>query len=111
MNENNNSILKYAKSLMDTCNYEKCISYISKKIDNISSDDKFLLDLLLLRGDVYRKFNKLGDALRDYRKVVSIDENNQIAKTKICLVENILSIENTFYYENAYTDSDLFSEI
>ena len=110
MTDNSDKFLQYAKSLFDNSKIIECIEYITQYTDN-QKINKAMIELLLLRGDAYRKINKFGDALRDYHTVVNIDNNNTIAQTKIGIVENILSIENTFYYENAYTDNDLFPEM
>jgi tetratricopeptide (TPR) repeat protein len=106
-----NNIIEKAHNLFEENQYNDCLEIISDYINATPDNDSDLIECLLLRGDVYRKLAKFGNALRDYRSVIQIDKDNTIAQTKIGLVENILSIENTFYYENPYTDMDLLPEM
>lgn len=97
--------VKYIEELIADKKLEAAIEYLTNELEKEAN-----IEFLLQRGDIYRKIQAFGKALSDYRNALQIDPDNKIAATKLAMVENILSIENTFYYENAYTDETLFPE-
>lgn len=99
------------QQLIEQEKFNECIAFITNIIDNEPIDDEKKIELLSQRGNLYKKLNMFGDALRDFRSIVAVQPDNVPAKTMISIIENILSIENTFYYENAYTDETLFPEM
>lgn len=99
------------QELINQEKFDECISYISDILKNEQINNDKTIELLSQRGSLYKKLNRFGDALRDFRSIVAIEPNNTPAQTMISMIENILSIENTFYYENAYTDETLFPEM
>ena len=98
--------VKYIEELIADEKIDAAIEYLSNELNEEES-----ADLLIQRGDLYRKIHAFGKALGDYRKALKLEPDNQVAATKLAMVESILSIENTFYYENAYTDESLFPEM
>ncbi|MCK9303094.1 MAG: hypothetical protein PHU62_09590 [Bacteroidales bacterium] len=86
---------------------------INKEIEELSSliDTKPSAILFIKRGDLLKKIHEFGKALGNYKSALKLDPDSTIAATKVEMTENILSIENTFYYENAYTDEFLFPEL
>ena len=108
--KNSKDLKEVMKEYAEKGAYSDYIDHVTTLLEDENTQyDK--VDLLMSRGDCYIKLRKFGDALRDYRNALNIDAENVTAKTKIGMVENILSIENTFYYENAYTDQSLFPEM
>ncbi|MDR2084386.1 MAG: tetratricopeptide repeat protein [Bacteroidales bacterium] len=97
--------VKYIEELIADEKLEAAIEYLTKELEV-----EMTADFLIRRGDLYKKLHAFGKALGDYRNALKIDPDNQVADTKVKMIENILSIENTFYYENAYTDEMLFPE-
>ena len=96
----------YISELPADEDYKKIINNLSKELEK-----KPTVELFLQRGDMYKKLQSFGKALGDYKKALMLETDNQVAITKIAMIENILSIENTFYHENAYTDGELFPEV
>ncbi len=102
----NKEILNKVEKLVEESKYTEAIDLLTNELEKEET-----VDLYMKRGDLYTKTRKYGRALGDYRKVVKLDKDNVAAKTKIQFTENILSIENTFYYENPYTDDKLIPEL
>ncbi|MDL2239077.1 hypothetical protein LJC25_02110 [Bacteroidales bacterium OttesenSCG-928-K03] len=98
--------IKYIEELIADEKLEAAIEYLTVELDK-----EMNVDFLMQRGDLYRKLQAFGKALSDYKNITKIDPENKTAETKVKMVENILSIENTFYYENPYTDETLFPEM
>ncbi|MDA3866805.1 MAG: hypothetical protein PF489_08675 [Salinivirgaceae bacterium] len=100
--------------------YTEGIKIIERQIDNYKLNDAIELadkllqnypqkeELLCLMGKIYTRQQKYGDAQNIYLKVLEINEDNNVAKTSITMIDNILKIRRTFYYENTYTDDDLY---
>ncbi|MDD4141731.1 MAG: hypothetical protein PHR20_02905 [Bacteroidales bacterium] len=101
--------LDLKKHIENLCGQER----FQEAIDSLSEEllKEETAESYMMRGDIYRKIREFGRALGDYRAVLVIEPENVPASTKIGMVENILSIENTLYYENAYTDESLFPEM
>jgi lipopolysaccharide biosynthesis regulator YciM len=66
------------------------------------------LEMLLLLGKIKTKQQQYGDALNIYNNILEEDNNNEKAKTAINMINNILKIRRSFYFENTYTDDDLY---
>ncbi|MGI6719132.1 MAG: hypothetical protein ACOX4D_08400 [Bacteroidales bacterium] len=103
---NNSKILNKVERLVEDSKFKEAIDFLTQELEKNEN-----IELYMKRGDLFAKTHQHGKALGDYRKVVKLDENNVAAKTKIQFTENILSIENTFYYENPYTDEKLIPEL
>lgn len=77
-------------------------------IENGLNDNNNNLDLLCLKGKILTKKQQYGDALNIYNHVLNIDPAHQKASTAIKMINGILEIRRTFYFENPYTDDDLY---
>lgn len=66
------------------------------------------LDVILYLGRIHSRTQNYGEALNFYNRAIEIDKDNATAKTGIQLIKNILQLTNNFYFENSYTDDDLY---
>ncbi len=57
---------------------------------------------------IHSKQQAYGRALNYYQEVLKADPQNQQALTGIKLTQNILQLSNNYYYENPYTDDELY---
>ncbi len=80
-----------------------------QEIEGILSEDSNDIDALCLKGKILTKQQQYGDALNVYKHVLAINPNFEKASTSINMINNILKIRRTFYFENTYTDDDLYS--
>lgn len=79
-----------------------------EKITEILLVDNENVEVLLLQGKIETKTQQYGDALNTYNRVLKLDKNNEKAHTAINMINNIMKIRRSFYFENTYTDDDLY---
>jgi tetratricopeptide (TPR) repeat protein len=86
------TILKSAREALDTGELELALSMLDneKLIDN--SEAHFI------RGEIYYKWQKLGDSLNSFQKVLDIAPENENAKTYVVMIKNILNFYNKELY-------------
>ncbi|HAZ03877.1 MAG TPA: hypothetical protein DD653_14315 [Marinilabiliales bacterium] len=65
-------------------------------------------EALLLLGKLHSKTQDYGQAMNCFNKVLLAEPGNNEATTGLQLIKNILQLTNNFYFENAYTDDDLY---
>lgn len=70
--------------------------------------DENNLEVLLYLGRIHSRTQNYGEALNFFNRAIEIDKNNSTANTGIQLIKNILQLTNNFYFENSYTDDDLY---
>lgn len=63
---------------------------------------------LLLMGKLHSKTQNYGEAMNCFQKVLLAEPENSEATIGLQLIKNILQLTNNFYFENAYTDDDLY---
>lgn len=63
---------------------------------------------LLTLAKIHTRTQNYGEALNLFNRVLEIDANNSEAITGMQLIKNILQLTNNYYYENPYTDDDLY---
>jgi len=63
---------------------------------------------LLTLGKLNTRTQNYGEAINYFQKVLEIEPNNSEAITGLQLIKNILQLTNNYYYENPYTDDDLY---
>jgi cytochrome c-type biogenesis protein CcmH/NrfG len=78
------------------------------KLFNVLDIDNKNIEALILLGKIETKKQQYGDALNTYQKVLEIEKENEKAQTAIKMINNILEIRRSFYFENTYTDDDLY---
>jgi tetratricopeptide (TPR) repeat protein len=59
-------------------------------LDKLISENQSDIGLLLLRGRIYYKMQRWGDAMNDYAAVIEIEPQNHEAKVGIEMSKNIL---------------------
>ncbi|MFA6402369.1 MAG: tetratricopeptide repeat protein [Salinivirgaceae bacterium] len=69
------------------------------------SDNK---DALLLLGKIHSRTQNFGSAINCFNNVLAHAPENLEAQTGLALIKNILQLTNNYYFENAYTDDDLY---
>lgn len=68
-----------------------------------------LIDSLVYLGKTNARIQNYGEALNNFNKALELQPDNIQAKTGITLTQNILQLANNYYYENPYTDDDLYN--
>jgi len=66
------------------------------------------LGALVLLGKIHSRTQNYGDAINFFNRVLDKNPDHSEAITGLQLIKNILQLTNNFYYENAYTDDDLY---
>ncbi len=64
--------------------------------------------LFYLLGKLHQQKQDYGLALNHYQKALELDPQHPEAQTGINIIQSILQIANSYYYENPYTDDDLY---
>jgi len=77
-------------------------------LDAIIAFDSSNIKALLLLGKVNHRNQDFGAAINCFEKVLTIDGENKEAKIGISLAQNILQLANNYYFENTYTDDELY---
>ena len=75
-----------AKQLFELNELDKALEMLDKIVLEDASD----FHPLLLRGRIYYKMQKWGDAMNDYSAVLEIDPENQEAKSGLVMARSIL---------------------
>ena len=75
-----------AKLLFEQNELDKAMQILNELILTNGSD----IQALNLRGRIYYKSQKWGDAMNDYSSVIEIDSDNAEAKTGLAMARNIL---------------------
>ncbi|ALO13732.1 putative PEP-CTERM system TPR-repeat lipoprotein [Salinivirga cyanobacteriivorans] len=92
-------------NLIENYNLEEALHEIDEILKQNSQD----IDALCFKGKILTKQQQYGDALNIYKHVLRIDPDHEKATTSINMINNILKIRRTFYFENTYTDDELYS--
>lgn len=79
-----------------------------KILEQILEQDKNNIKAQLFLGKVNTRTQNYGDAINCFNKVLEKDSENAEAKTGLTLIKGILQLTNNFYFENSYTDDDLY---
>lgn len=96
--------IKKIEALIGRYKFEKALESIKK----LTEEQGETTELLNFKGKIYTRQQQYGDALNTYNRVLGIDPQNKIAKYSIKMINDILKISRTFYFENPYTDDDLY---
>ena len=100
----NNSIKKI-ETLIEDYQIEEALELVESLLTEHSDN----IQLLLAKGKIMSKKQEYNIALRTYIKILEIEKDNKEAISSIELINNILRIRRTFFFENAYTDDDLYT--
>jgi cytochrome c-type biogenesis protein CcmH/NrfG len=85
MEERNMDIYEL-KQMVEQNELSKSLKILNDLIFVNSAD----IQVLLLRGRIYYKMQKWGDAMNDYSSVLELDPENQEAKSGLEMAQNIL---------------------
>ncbi len=66
------------------------------------------IEALLFLGKIHSRTQNYGVAMNYFSRILEIEPNNSGAKIGLSLIKNILQLTNNFYFENSYTDDDLY---
>jgi len=77
-------------------------------LDFVLTNDPDNKEALILLGKIHARTQNFGPAINCFNKVLTLDPENLEALTGLKLIQNILQLTNNFYFENAYTDDDLY---
>lgn len=77
-------------------------------LEQLILNDPNNLEILLPLAKLHSRTQKYGVAMNYFQKVLEIEPQNSEAITGLQLIKNILQLTNNYYYENPYTDEDLY---
>lgn len=77
-------------------------------LEEIVEREKQNVEALITLGRIHSRTQNYGVAMNYFNEVLKLDAENTEAKTGLQLIKNILQLTNNFYFENAYTDDDLY---
>ena len=99
-----NKIFQEAVNLFEENKFDEAKEKFEKvvKIDPNNDEAYYYL------GKIQNKFQNFGQAINFYNKALELNPDNEHVKYAINIVNNILKISNSLYYENPYTDDDLY---
>ena len=78
-------------------------------LDSILENDYNRVKALVLKGKIYSRRQDYGKAINMFNMVIEIDAENKDAIIGLKLISNILKLSNNYYFENPYTDDDLYN--
>jgi tetratricopeptide (TPR) repeat protein len=77
-------------------------------IEGLLENGQACADVYFWRGKIYQQQQQYGLALNSFENALMHDANHQGAITGINMVNAILQIVNSYYYENPYTEDTLY---
>ncbi|MDA3893531.1 MAG: tetratricopeptide repeat protein [Salinivirgaceae bacterium] len=77
-------------------------------LEDLIKDDPYNIEALITLGKIHSRTQNYGEAVNFFNKVIEKQPNNLEAITGLKLIQNILQLTNNYYYENPYTDDDLY---
>lgn len=66
------------------------------------------IDAQLFLGKIYTRKQQYGDAINCFNHILERQPMHSEARTGLTLISGILKLTNNFYFENSYTDDDLY---
>jgi tetratricopeptide (TPR) repeat protein len=66
------------------------------------------IDALIIMGKISSRKQDYGSSINFFNKVLDLQPDNNEAKVGLKLIKNILQLSNNYYYENPYTDDELY---
>lgn len=77
-------------------------------LEGILKHDSNNIGALVILGKIHSRTQNYGVSMNYFNKVLELQTDNQDAIVGIKLIKNILQLTNNYYYENPYTDDDLY---
>lgn len=85
---------------------ESEVETLLNKVNVLLQDDPKHFQLLQARAELYKKQQKFGLAINDYRSILSTDKDNKPAQIQIEQLLIILKYQNTDIFESPNTNFD-----
>ncbi len=104
--QNREELLRKAAEVTEKRKMQQLAGQLSELISGSPVDT----ELLYARADLYEKLQKWGDAINDYLQIISVDKNDQKAKTRAEMLRTILRYNNTDIYASPNTNYDPWLE-
>jgi|GEM_PF-604965 len=82
--------------------FSKAENLLNEEINKDSENVKWLT----LRGDLFYKKQKFPEALNDYNKILKIDKNNKLIKSKVEMIKEILKFEAVDIFASTNLNND-----
>lgn len=99
-----NNVLKKGINLFESYKLDEAQQVfeqlIRQDVDNIEA--QFFL------GKIYTRKQRYGDAINCFNYILEKHPAHSEARTELILISGILKLTNNFYFENSYTDDDLY---
>ena len=99
-----NKTFKEAVRLFEENKFDEALKKFEQVVEIDANNDEAYYYL----GKIQNKFQNFGQAINYYNEALKINPDNEKVKNAITIVNNILNISNSLYYENPYTDDDLY---
>ena len=77
-------------------------------LEDILKSDSKNIEALVILGKIHSRTQNYGVSMNFFNKALEFQPDNQDAIVGIKLIKNILQLANNYYYENPYTDDDLY---
>lgn len=98
------SRIEKINNLIEQYELDAALKLIAGELEHNKDD----VEVLCQKGKILTKMQQYGDALNVYKQVLDINPGFEQAETAITMIDNILKIRRTFYFENTYTDDELY---
>ena len=82
------------------------ITSLLEKVSIMIKNEPVNMNLLQARAELYKKQQKFGLAINDYRTILSIDKDNHQAQVQTEQLLTILKYQNTDIFESPNTNFD-----
>jgi len=106
MDENIHSLIGKAKSAKGEKNIRNAISLLNKNLKNTNKD----IPLLHARAELHVKLQEFGDAVNDYRLILTYNNNDKLAAGQIEHLSTILRYSANDIYASPNTNLDPWLE-
>lgn len=106
MDDKTDILIRKAKDAKGEEEIRNAISLLSQNLKNTSQD----IPLLHTRAELYVKLQNLGQAVNDYRLILSYDENDRIAAGQIEQLTTIMRFSGNDIYASPNTNLDPWLE-
>ncbi len=100
----NQSVIEKIESLIKKYQLNEALELIEETLSKNSDQ----IEVLCLKGKIMSKKQQYGDALNIYKYVLQLSPENEKAKSSIKMINDIMAIRRSFYFENTYTDDELY---
>lgn len=101
-----NKSVDHLRNLIDQAKVEEELADLLNKVNNYLQDDPLNIDLIEVRAELYKKLQKFGLAINDYRSILLIDKKHTQAQIQTEHLLTILKYQNIDIFENPNTNFD-----